>query len=924
MKKILSIILLTLPLYCWSDDFIGWKKISTEHFTFIFEEYDRETAFELADCSEDIYEVVTSFFDFHPKKINVYINSRIDSLNGMFYPIPGSINLYPVYPMNSKNATKSDSWLFELLLHEVVHYVHLENRKGLFGGLSYIFGKDLAAVNATFLPAWMIEGIAVYLESRFTEGGRGANRYFEAYTKSAAVEEDFFNIYQLAYSSDFPPYNRIYSGGYELIKYFMENFGEDIFQKIYLRYTRFPFIGPFGAVKRETGKSIRDIFNDFKAETIQHYSSLDFPEKEYPSVKLSPDSYGDRTHAINTDQGIILYRTDHNASPAIVLFDEKKGEETVLIETRLMDGSSFDADRTGNMIVFASGNYKLYNSYGNSYISDLYLYKDNSVKKLTENQSLFHPAVSSDGTRIIAVKRTGSYTKLVSVDLQTGLTEDLFFKEQTSVMNPVFSPDDNEIAFIVNDHGYQDIYTLPLSHPLSAAPIFSIDRHSEYYPRYINDSELSFISDRDEDLSLYKFDLEKKTLELVYKDPVGVAEGFIEGDKIYYSTYRTKGFEFRSGEILKSQDYPLFEEKAVLPVTEISTYTMKKYIDWTFPYLWLPKPYIQFSSTMGNMWGFGAAVFAGSFAQSGEWVLDLNYMPESGQIAGQFDYSRKLGKSTLSYSLNQSFREFSYNSEYFWRQGTVQSLAISFPLFELNNLNWRDVLNTYSFVKHSRFISEWEAFSFPESFSADKEDIIHAGTGLMMSNYRINNSRKALFGGLSLSNQLDFSILLPILSSSKTSFTIMESGTLKLPLGPEGFLLQTGWHGVFHNSGVSSAYVHARGRTPENSNSDFSLYYSMSYLMPIALVDWGIPGGYNVQNIAVAFHLEGITNFSINNPASHEFYAALEFIGTYGYNYGKTPIGMGVNFRFYRNGEAFNPAEDITIYTFFSMNSLFK
>ena len=131
-----------------------------------------------------------------------------------------------------------------------------------------------------------------------------------------------------------------------------------------------------------------------------------------------------------------------------------------------------------------------------------------------------------------------------------------------------------------------------------------------------------------------------------------------------------------------------------------------------------------------------------------------------------------------------------------------------------------------------------------------------------------------------------------------------------------------GLEGAYHNRQLSSSALSARGWTATYISSDISLKYDLSYLMPIALVDWGMPYGFNIQNIAMAIHFEGISNFTFTGSSYNELLFGLEFIGTYGYNYGSTPIGAGINFRLYKQGIPFNPAEDIKVYFFFSFNSL--
>ncbi|MBB6479190.1 collagenase [Spirochaeta isovalerica] len=926
MRRLLPFFALFLPALLWSHDFTGWNRISTEHYTFIFEEFDEETASELAGYSEEIYTLVTEFFDYRPGHISIYLNSRVDLPNGNFYPLPGSIVLYPAYPLNCENTTGSSSWLYELLLHEMVHYVQLEKPVGMFGGLSRVFGKDLASANGAFLPAWMVEGIAVYLESRYTGGGRGNNLYFQAYTKAAAWEDKYFTLEQLAYSSDFPPYNRIYSGGYILTRYMIETFGDDIISRIYNRYARFPLFGPFYAVKKETGKSLTAIFEDMKASEKEKYNSTFMEASAFLSwpIGKSGDSVGDYIHPLAINRGTVAYRREQSSPTAIIFLDEN-GREEVLVETPLIEGSSFSTDNEGRSLVFASPEYELYHSYGYSLISDLYLFENGKIDRLTENESLFQPALSASGDKIIAVQRNGSYSRLVSVDRISGHVKVLFEKERTNIMNPQFSQKGEELVFTLNEKGYQDIWILDLSDPASARPLLGQDRYMEYHPRFTDEGKITFISDRSGELALYLYDRVNKSIHLIFKDPVGVADAYVKNGTVFYQTYRTNGYTLMKGvpvfgdNLLEEFDAGkeiLFSESPAAVIAEKS-----KHLDLALPYLWLPRPFVENSRSEGMIWGAGAAVFAGSVSQSTEWLLNLGFLPGPKQLTGSLDYNRKMGRATLNYRIAQDYKEYISSDESIWNQKTEQTLLISYPFFETGFAGRRQVMSHYVYTKHLFSASDAAPFSFIDGFALNGENFLYGGTGISYDVFRINNARSALFGGTGLHNQLDFSVLLPVFSAGRTSLLISESGNMSLSLSQRGTRWKTAWKAAWHNGGYSSAAVQSRGWTAGYTPSDISLYYSTSLQVPLALLDWGLPLGFNIRNLAFAVNLEGISNFLLEGPEGHEFYGSVELIGTYGYNYGSIPFGAGISFRFFNNGFSFDPAADLALYIFFSFNS---
>ncbi|MBN2656599.1 MAG: hypothetical protein JXR86_06030 [Spirochaetales bacterium] len=884
-----------------------------------------ETALELSSYGEEIYSLISDFFDYRPPRIYVYINSRVDSPNGNFYPLPGSIVLYPVYPLGSENTTKSSSWLYELLLHEMVHYVQLEKPIGIFGGLSRILGKDLASANGAFLPAWMVEGIAVYLESKHTAGGRGNNLYFQAFTKAAAWERKYPAVNQLAYSSDFPPYNRIYSYGYILTEYLMRTYGEDIMNRIYSRYVRFPLLGPFHAIKKETGRNLSEIYGNMIAAEKEKYISAFSEASPYSSKKISPagEIIGDRIHPVPTDRGTILYRRDQQSPPALILIDNEGGE-TLILETGLTEGSSFSADLMGETLVFAAPDYSMYHSYGYSLVSDLFILKGGTTEKLTKGESLYQPAISPSGDHITAVQRRGSYTRLVSVDKENGSVSVLFERQNTNVMNPVFSPKGDELVFTLNEKGQQDIWLLKLADPSSAAPLFGQTEDMAYHPRFTDRGDITFISDRDGSLSLYLHEKERNRTTLIFKDPVGVADAYLKKGKVFYQAYRTKGYGFLEGAPREGQTVAFgAETTAETSGADTADWSpeISRHRDLALPYLWLPRPFVENSQSEGLIWGAGAAVFAGSVSQSTTWQLNLGFFPGPLQLTGSLEYSRKIGKAALSYSIEQNYKEYVVNSETLWNQSTDQTLLFSYPLLESGTLNYRQVLQNYVYGNHRLSTFDKTPFSFVDGFKLDNVHFLYGGAGISHDFFRINNARSALFGGSGIHNQLDLSILLPLLSADRTSLIVRESGNASLSLSQRGTRWKTDWQAAWHNGGYASSAVKARGWTAEYSASDFSFYYSTSLQVPIALVDWGMPLGVNIQNLAFALNLEGISHVQIEGPEYNRFYGSLEFIGTYGYNYGATPFGAGVSFRFYNDGFNFDPAADIALYFFLSFNS---
>ena len=287
------------------EPFRGWKKTETEHFVIIYEPKDREYAEDLLGFCEPVYDTIAGYFSSHPDKIPCVLRGRTDSANGFYSSLPSKIELYITAPTIPWMGAKHGDWLKILFIHELVHFIHFHYNHGFFYTLSQIFGESIRPSLMGFMPGWMTEGIAVYLETALTEGGRGRNPFFEIYYKAPIIEDRFFSLQKASYNSDYPPRGRIYVAGYLLIEYIMRSFGESVFSEIHDRYARFPFFGPRYAIEAVTGETVQHIFNHMKEELEEQYrddAAVEAGERITPSVT------GDYHFPIPTKRGLYLYR----------------------------------------------------------------------------------------------------------------------------------------------------------------------------------------------------------------------------------------------------------------------------------------------------------------------------------------------------------------------------------------------------------------------------------------------------------------------------------------------------------------------------------------------------------------------------------------------------------------------------------------
>ena len=89
-------------------------------------------------------------------------------------------------PDNWESIYYYDNWLRELCIHEYTHFLNMDATTDFYKPLRWIFGDTL--LPNTMWPTWMLEGLAVYMETRLTKAGRGRSPYYEMILRAATQE----------------------------------------------------------------------------------------------------------------------------------------------------------------------------------------------------------------------------------------------------------------------------------------------------------------------------------------------------------------------------------------------------------------------------------------------------------------------------------------------------------------------------------------------------------------------------------------------------------------------------------------------------------------------------------------------------------------------------------------------------------------
>ena len=161
---------------------LDWKTIETEHFIICFHDETERSARETALVAEEVYDEITSLYNFRPStKTRIIIKDVDDYSNGSAYFYDNKIIIW-AKPLDY-DLRGSHRWIQDVITHEFTHIVQLgasmkysRNVPGMYlQMLSYeeekredvLYGFPNKIVSypipGTSVPPWFAEGTAQYM-----------------------------------------------------------------------------------------------------------------------------------------------------------------------------------------------------------------------------------------------------------------------------------------------------------------------------------------------------------------------------------------------------------------------------------------------------------------------------------------------------------------------------------------------------------------------------------------------------------------------------------------------------------------------------------------------------------------------------------------------------------------------------------------
>jgi len=171
--RVLFLLLLAGRAGAQVDPSGAWRTLHTSHFRIHFRPAYRAVALLEAREAERSYHLLAR--ELHPPRgvVDLTLGDDVDAANGFTTVFPTSrITIYVTPPAGDHGLLFYDSWLRLVTTHELAHVFHLDRTRGIWSALQRVFGRAPGLFPNEYQPSWVIEGLATYYESRFTNGGR--------------------------------------------------------------------------------------------------------------------------------------------------------------------------------------------------------------------------------------------------------------------------------------------------------------------------------------------------------------------------------------------------------------------------------------------------------------------------------------------------------------------------------------------------------------------------------------------------------------------------------------------------------------------------------------------------------------------------------------------------------------------------------
>lgn len=601
--------------------FKTWKTLESENFRVTYVENQKEIAQKSIQYFEEAHRLMSGIMKWTPvTKTQIVIVDSTDLANGLTSAaLRFGIVLYPTPPESWFSTAFYDDWLRLLVIHEYTHFLNMDPVKDFYKVLRFVFG-DVIRPN-TLWPTWMLEGLAVYMETRFTQKGRGRSSHYEMILRTAVKEKalnspNYITLDKLTGPNPYPPEGETpYLFGYQLMNQLASSTqGDAALGELSSRSSeRIPFFLN-STLEVSTGKNWFQVWDDWVKNTNDRI------QKDINAIEKKPVSQSQRLTPAFTDalaaklspDGKTLVYTAETIDETTSLFTL---DMTLPAEQRKPVRHFSKVVGTGiaflnnTQIIFSQAN----RSGGYTQYSDLFIYDlaSKDFHCLTSQSRYKDPDYHPESKRLVFTYTDNATTGLMTAVLEENdgkfslkNVEKVFWPQLFDrAANPSWSKDGKKVAFSFHKTGNasEEIYLYDTGTKNASAVVNN--GAFNRFPSFTRSGNLIYSSDLSGVDNVYEYEPSNRSSSPLTNMVTGAWFPTESNDskKLIASVYRIDGFgveEITKSDVDKAPQISAPVAPAAVPASDIAvaaTESSYSIIPSIWPRQWAP--YVFLSET---------------------------------------------------------------------------------------------------------------------------------------------------------------------------------------------------------------------------------------------------------------------------------------------------------------------------------------
>ncbi len=579
------------------DPSLHFSTLKTPHFLIHFHQGEEPLAQAVARAAEAANLLLVPLLGHQPSEpTHILLVDVDDSANGYATPVPrNTIELLAAPPDSRGELNQFQDWLWQLIVHEYTHVLHLDTIRGPARILNAIFGKSLSPNDAW--PHWFLEGLAVYDESTLSRGGRLKSALFDMELREQILGGRALSLSRLSNAPLEWPYDDAwYLDGSHFLDYLAQRHGMASIRGISQENagTWIPYFLNTIALD-QTGDSFRAMYRDWlQAMRTRYLAQVRALGPLTPERRLTFDGQGRISPRASPD-GRTIYSilADADARPRLMAFDIASGTERAVVDVNDLGGLAVLPD--GRVLLAQTEIAHNYEAYQDLFVVDP---ARGSFEQLTHGARLSDPDVATDG-RVVAVQRVGPGRTAIVLfpSLEQASRPGRVLVEASDlepVATPRFSPDGRQLVYAIHRGLSFDLQILDLA--TGTRTDLTHDDAQDIEPSFTADGkQVLFSSDRGGVFDVCEIDLATRALTRLTNVAGGAFEPLFAGGRLYYLGYGAAGWDLarENGKPsrLPAPPPPTISGPALPAALSAKTrYPVHRYspLPTLWPQLWLP------------------------------------------------------------------------------------------------------------------------------------------------------------------------------------------------------------------------------------------------------------------------------------------------------------------------------------------------